>query len=261
MTMTVPAVLAGRIAAHGRHNWRIPDGVTPTEAQERTDPDMYVWDARTLCERGRIRLPGHLSIGHAFTPDGAQLLVTSNRSRSGLREQGRPEGGVPQDGAVWRYRTADLSLIDRRDLTGGAVDEITVSPDGATVALAFGRAAELLHVDGLTPVGTLGGHPVTVQRVAYSPDGRMLATATDAIEDIVRLWDTTTGRLIAEVRANSHQRGQLAFSPDSSLLAAGAGDWTVTRWHLGPADSVRRLCAMLAPSSGAAGSRLPGACP
>ena len=165
-----------------------------------------------------------------------------------------------QDGAVWRYRTADLSLIDRRDLIGGSADEIAVSPDGATAALTFGNAAELLRVDGLTPAGKLGGHPADVQRVAYSPDGRMLATATDAIEDFIRLWDTTTGRLIAEVRANSNQRGQLAFSPDSSTLVAGAGDWTVTLWHLDPADSVRRLCAMLAPSAATEQNPLPGVC-
>ena len=218
-------------------SWRNPEKVSSVKAQERDDPDVYVWDARTLAERGQIRLPGHASIGHAYTPDGAQLLVTSNRSRAGTAEQARPDGGVAQDGAVWRYRTADLSLIDRRDLTGAGVDEIAVSPDGATVALASGNAAELLRVDGLAPAGELGNHPVRVQRVAYSPDGRMLATATDTDEDVIRLWDTTTGNLIAEVRANSSQHGQLAFSPGNPVLAAGAGDWTATLWRLDPADS------------------------
>jgi WD40 repeat protein len=241
-------------------NWRNPDEKATILTQERPDPDVYVWDARTLTERGQIRLPGHESIGHAFTPDGTQLLITSNRSRPGVREAGRPEGGVGQDGAVWRYRTADLSLIDRRDLIGGPVTEIAVSPDGATAAVTFRNHAQLLRVDGLNPAGTLGEHPVAVHRVAYSPDGRMLATATDANEDLIRLWDTTTAALIAEVRADGSQRGQLAFSPDSSVLVAGAGDWTVTLWHLDPADSVRRLCAMLAPSYAAEGKTLPGLC-
>ena len=107
-------------------------------------------------------------------------------------------------------------------------------------------------MDGLAPAGELGNHPVRVQRVAYSPDsGRMLATATDTDEDVIRLWDTTTGNLIAQARANSSQHGQLAFSPGNPVLAAGAGDWTATLWRLDPADAVRRLCTMLAPSSAA----------
>jgi WD40 repeat protein len=241
-------------------NWRDPDQISTTEAQERDDPDLYVWDARTLTERGQIKLPGHISMGHAYTPDGEQLLIASNRVRSGTEDEGRPEGGVLQDGAVWRYRTADLSLIDRRDLIGNAVDEIAISPDGTTVAAAFGRGAELLRVDGLTPAGRIDGHPATVQRVAYSPDGRILATATDTDDDVIRLWDTATNHLITEVRANSNQHGQLAFTPDSSVLAAGAGNWTVTLWRLDPADGVRRLCAMLAPSSAAEGKPMPGPC-
>lgn len=241
-------------------NWRIPDDKSADDARDRPDPDLYVWDARTLGERGQIRLPGHVSIDHAYTPDGAQLLITSNRVRVGVEEQGRPDDGVPQDGAVWRYRTADLSLIDRRDLIGGSVNEIAVSPDGATVALAHGKAAEVLRVDGLTPAGRIGEYPVAVQRVAYSPDGRMLATATDADQDPIRLWDTTTSKPIADVRADGSQFGQLQFSPDSSVLAAGLGDWTVALWHLDPADSVQRLCAMLAPSYAAEGKTLPGPC-
>jgi WD40 repeat protein len=231
-------------------NHRDPDGQGTLVIQERDDPDVAVWDARTLQPRAALKLPGHESITQAFTPDGRYLLVGSNRSR--------PRG--LQDAAVWRYRVPDLSLVDRRDMPGSPVSELAVSPDSTRVALAHGRSAPVLRVDALTPAGTIGEHPVLLSRVAWSPDGRTLATATDDVEDVTRLWDTPTGEQLAEVRGDSNQKGEIAFSPDGSTLVAGANDWTVTQWHLHPDDAVRRVCDMLVPASRHGGRNLPDEC-
>ncbi|MFD0522896.1 WD40 repeat domain-containing protein [Paractinoplanes durhamensis] len=235
-------------------NFRNPDvKYSAQEEQERDDPDVQVWDARTLRPRASLKLPEHVSIAEEFTPDGRYLLVASNHSPA--------DHSQPQDAAIWRYRLPELTLVDRRDLPGSPVNEIAVSPDSAFVALARGKKAPVLRVDGLNPVRTIGEHPVPLSRVAWSPDSRTVATATDNDNDIVRLWQADTGNLIAEVRANSNQNGQLEFSPDSGTLAAGANDWTVTLWHLDPDQAVRRLCDMLIPASRYGGQSLPGSCP
>ncbi|WP_172890714.1 WD40 repeat domain-containing protein [Actinoplanes derwentensis] len=234
-------------------NFRNPDlKYSIQEVQKRDDPDVYVWDARTLQPRASLKLPDHLSIAEEFTPDGRYLLVASNHSTGDSQ---------PQDAAIWRYRLPELDLVDRRDLPGNPVNEIAVSPDSAFVVLAHGKKAPVLRVDGLHPVRTIGEHPVPLSRVAWSPDGHTVATATDNDNDIVRLWQADTGNLVAEVRANSNQNGQLAFSPDSGTLAAGANDWTVTLWHLDPDRAVRRLCDMLIPASRYSGQPLPDTCP
>ncbi|SDT02659.1 WD40 repeat domain-containing protein [Actinoplanes derwentensis] len=168
----------------------------------------------------------------------------------------------PQTAAIWRFRTPGLTMAGRRDLPGGPVEEIAVSPDSASVAPAQGQKAPVLRVEDLAPVRTVGEHPAPLSRVAWSPDGRLVATATDTDTDTdtdtVRL---DTGVLAAEVRANSNQRGEIAFTPDGTTLAAGADDWTVTRWHLEPDDAVRRVCALLVTASRHGGDPLPDTCP
>jgi WD40 repeat protein len=101
---------------------------------------------------------------------------------------------------------------------------------------------------------------VPLNRVAWSPDGRTVATATDTDDDVIRLWNAGTGDPVADLRANSNQSGEMKFSPDGGVLAAGANDWTVTLWHLDPEDAVRRICDMLVPASRHGGQPLPGTC-
>lgn len=92
----------------------------------------------------------------------------------------------------------------------------------------------------------LHGHQEMVNSVAFSPNGRLLASGSDDAQ--IKLWDVATGQEIASLNANAEDVHAVAFSPDGRQLASAHGDGTVRLW-----DSASfELRATLAAHEGAA---------
>lgn len=106
----------------------------------------------------------------------------------------------------------------------------------------------------LTLLRTLRGHTNEVGTVAFSPDGKTLASGSSEYEPIegtpgeAKLWNGRTGRLKHTMNDRNNTIGSLVFSPDGKTLASGG--WSkydfsqdVCLWDVQSGKLRRRLAA------------------
>ena len=88
------------------------------------------------------------------------------------------------------------------------------------------------------PLDHLSGHAKEVWALAYTPDGKTLASASD--DHTIKLWDTRSGALRGTLTGHLSLVSSLAVSPNGKTLASGAFDSTVRLWDL-PSGRLRAV--------------------
>ncbi|BAY48303.1 WD-40 repeat-containing protein [Scytonema sp. HK-05] len=98
----------------------------------------------------------------------------------------------------------------------------------------------LMHtVHNVAAPNTLGGHAKQVNGVSFSPDGKMLASAS--ADNTVKLWDTSTGKQIKTLTGHTNSVNGVSFSPDGKMLASTSGDNTVKLWDTSTGKQIKTL--------------------
>src|SRR5262249_5588055 len=94
----------------------------------------------------------------------------------------------------------------------------TFSPDGkALAARGPDMAIRLWETATGKQIRKLAADPEDVSPLAFSRDGKVLATSAD---DVVRLWEVATGKVIARLEGPKGLVGAPAFSPDGKTFTA-----------------------------------------
>jgi WD40 repeat protein len=185
---------------------------------------LSIWNAasgeRVAVCPGRGGMPEHL----AFAPDGRTLYIARDRWVSRWNLDPCPETLVmtAHTDEVWgaKFSPGGSTLVTTSDDTD----------DRQTVKFWSFDPASAEHPLRLR----LGwhAHNATVSAVAYSPDGKTVATVSLEKIHSVMLWDAETGRLLAELQGHTDWVRAVDFSPDGKLLATAGTDAKVRVWDV-----------------------------
>src|SRR5262249_10685089 len=144
-------------------------------------------------------------------------------------------GGHDKTRALWEPLTG--REIARFTKDQDDIGSVAFSPDASLLAHGCEDGAIVLLDSAGKVRQRFGSGPYSVRGLAFSPDGKTLASASTAQASesgpgTVSLWEVNTGQARWQARVSDGRIHCLTFSPDGWTLALGSGDHQVHRWDL-----------------------------
>jgi WD40 repeat protein len=155
-----------------------------------------------------------------------------NLLASGIKDEAYQLIDARTGNAIWKIRAH------------GTSDERVPSPDGKMIAERgrYGDASvKLFDSKDNHLIRRLEGHPGIVYAIAFSPDGKLIASGSG--DQTIKLWNSKTGELRSTLSGHSRKMTSIAFSADSKTLVSGSEDDTLRIWDTINGSLLRTITA------------------
>jgi WD40 repeat protein len=163
--------------------------------------------------------PGGEIQGVAFSPNGTTVAIMSWNIE------------------LWDIATdKELGAISFSDEKGFSV---SFSHDGQLLAYGDGQAVKIWNVNTGSEFRSLSKHSAHVDWVAFSPNGKTLASSSD--DRTIKIWDMVTGAELRTLRGHTAPVHTLAFSRDGKLLASTSVDKTIRIWDAATGSELKKI--------------------
>jgi serine/threonine protein kinase/WD40 repeat protein len=181
-------------------------------------PKLRLWNAATRQMVGEFPLQYGCK-WLVFAKDGRTLATCEGSLTTNLWR-------VPDGTKLASYQIPNPQLL-------GVATDFAVTPDLGLAAYGInGGSIGIVNLREGRMLWTAVAGKLNVTALAFSPDGKILATAAGFDESDIRLWDVATAKEIGRLQGHGSWVSSLVFWPDGKKLASGSADQTIRIWDV-----------------------------
>ena len=164
---------------------------------------------------------------------------SSNKSKRTLSNTAALVADAQADEPIKDYTKWELPKEAKMRLGKGRINAIQFSPDGNELAVASSIGIWMYSVATGDELALLTGHTAQIQSLAFSSDGKILASTGN--DRTIRVWDTETSKQLVVLSDRRNFPGTLAFSPDGTTIASNGRTGTIQIWDVATGDPIATL--------------------